>query len=53
MELKDFKALLTEQELKKYSEKDIERLFAMADRASDVAFKFWFDKRVKTFAENT
>jgi hypothetical protein len=53
MEISDFKALLTEQELKKYSEKDIERLFAMADRASDIAFKFWFDKRLETFSENT
>lgn len=53
MELSDFKALLTEQELNKYSENEIENIFAVADRASDVAFKFWFDKRLETITENT
>jgi len=47
MELSDFKALLTEQELKKYSDEEIESLYRVSVAFSNFAFKKWTDEKIK------
>jgi hypothetical protein len=48
MTLNEFKTqILTEQELKQFSEKEIEQLFGMSSRFADIAFKMFIDKKLK------
>lgn len=48
MEIKEFKnKILTEQELKQFSEKEIEQLYRLSLTFADFAYKKWNEKRIK------
>lgn len=47
MTLEEFIKMLTKEELAKYTEKEIHRLFELARRFADYSFKDWTEKRIK------